>query len=140
MTVAEETGQLDIVEVVERYGVRLVRHGRYWWGRCPFHPDTGKPNFAVEPSAQAWICFVCGGSGLDPAKPGSPQWGDVIGFVSRIERLNRREAVNRADVLANNDFAEGLAPLQIRHNVYGALLRAVELTPTIKCPVCWVMT
>jgi len=36
-----------IQEVVARYGIELRRQGRSAVGRCPFHPDGGRPNLYI---------------------------------------------------------------------------------------------
>lgn len=28
-------------------------------GRCPFHNDSGKPNFTIYTEKNTWWCFVC---------------------------------------------------------------------------------
>jgi DNA primase len=68
--------QLNIVEVVEQYGVRLKRQGsgiRYV-GLCPFHPDK-TPSFNVNSGLGYFKCFGCG------------EGGDVFTFVQKIETL-----------------------------------------------------
>lgn len=68
----------DLVDVVERYGVRLKRNGRGYIGQCPFtasHTGRNKQNFSVFQAKDKWIynCFGCGRS------------GDVVGFVREME-------------------------------------------------------
>ena len=72
-----------IEEVVARYGIELRRSGRALIGRCPFHPDGGRPNLYVYPGSGSFYCYRCATG------------GDVIGFVERIERIGFREAVAR---------------------------------------------
>src|SRR6185436_10580467 len=66
-----------------RYGVYLRPSGRALFGRCPFHPDGGRPNLHVYPATQSWYCYRCA------------LGGDVIRFVERIEGLSFRGAVAR---------------------------------------------
>jgi DNA primase len=78
-----------IGELVARYGIELRRAGTSLLGRCPFHQDGGRPNFAAYPRSGLWICFRCG------------LRGDAIAFVQQIEQLSFREAALRlsADAL-----------------------------------------
>ena len=59
----------DIVSVVSRY-VPLVKKGRLYWGRCPFHGEK-TPSFTVNEENQYYHCFGCKES------------GDVIKFVQK---------------------------------------------------------
>ncbi len=72
-----------IEEVVARYGIELRPTGRTLVGRCPFHPDGGRPNLHVYPSNNSFYCYRCAIG------------GDVISFVERIERVGFLEAVAR---------------------------------------------
>ncbi len=69
----------DIVEVVAEKVV-LRKQGKNFVGLCPFHNDH-KPSFQVSPSKQIYKCFACGAG------------GDVLRFVSQMERLSFAEAV-----------------------------------------------
>lgn len=70
----------DIAAVVASYGIALKREGRDLRGRCPFHQDTGRPNFIVTPENGLWRCGACKAT------------GNVIQFVARKESLTVREA------------------------------------------------
>lgn len=72
-----------IDEVVSRYGIELQRVGRALVGRCPFHPDGGRPNLHVYCADGSWYCYRC------------CTGGDVITFVMRLEGLGFRDAVAR---------------------------------------------
>ena len=74
-----------IADVVAGYGIELRRSGRAFVGRCPFHPDGGRPNLHVYPETASWFCYRCGIG------------GDVIDFVERIEGVGFLEAVARLD-------------------------------------------
>ena len=69
----------DIVDVISQYVV-LKRSGRNFFGLCPFHREKS-PSFSVSPDKQIFHCFGCGAG------------GDVIHFVSKIENLNFKEAI-----------------------------------------------
>ncbi len=76
-----------LAEVAGTYGVQLRPSGRALLGRCPFHPDHGRPNFYVYPASDAaddsFFCYRC------------PVGGDVIRFVELLERVKFKEAVAR---------------------------------------------
>ena len=69
----------DIVDVISQYVV-LKRSGRNFFGLCPFHKEKS-PSFSVSPDKQLFNCFGC------------HTGGTVIHFISKIEHLNFREAV-----------------------------------------------
>jgi DNA primase catalytic core len=72
-----------IAEVVATYRIALRPSGRALVGRCPFHPDRGRPNLHVYPETASYFCYRCGVG------------GDVIDFVERMERVGFLEAVAR---------------------------------------------
>ena len=74
-----------MADVAERYGVGLRRQGRLLVGRCPFHPDGGRPNLYVYPETSSFYCFRCAFG------------GDVITFVRRLEGCSFGEALARLD-------------------------------------------
>jgi len=74
-----------ITEVVSRFGIDVRPSGRALVGRCPFHPDHGRPNFHVYSATESWYCFRCA------------EGGDVIRFVERIAGVSFREAVELLD-------------------------------------------
>lgn len=69
----------DIVEVISQY-IHLKRSGRNYFGLCPFHNEKS-PSFSVSPDKQIFHCFGCGVG------------GNVITFVSKIEGIGYREAI-----------------------------------------------
>lgn len=71
---------LDIVHVVQGYGVRLKKSGSGFLGLCPFHQEK-TPSFNVKPSPPFFYCFGC------------HEKGDVISFAQKIERITFLEAV-----------------------------------------------
>ena len=80
--------QHPIAEVVERYGIDLRRSGSALVGRCPFHPDAGRPNLVVFPRSARFVCFRC------------QVRGDAIAFIQQIEQLSFRDAAQRLDACA----------------------------------------
>ncbi|MBR6693360.1 MAG: DNA primase [Clostridia bacterium] len=69
----------DIESVISQY-VNLKRRGKNLVGLCPFHNEK-TPSFTVYPENGSYYCFGCG------------QGGDVITFVSQMEKLDYVEAV-----------------------------------------------
>jgi DNA primase len=41
--------QHPIVHLIGQYGIELRRSGSAFIGRCPFHPDGGRPNLTAYP-------------------------------------------------------------------------------------------
>jgi DNA primase len=82
-----------IEDVVASYGIELKRQGHAVVGRCPFHPDGGRPNLVVFPGTRTWRCFRCGIG------------GDVLKFVMLAEDVGFVEAVQRLG-------AERLGPIR----------------------------
>jgi len=72
----------DIIKVVEKSGIQLIRKGRSFWAHCPFHEDKN-PSFSVDSERQRWRCWSCNES------------GDVIAFVQKLEGLSFKEALRR---------------------------------------------
>lgn len=72
-----------ILELVEEYGLDIHKEGNILRALCPFHNDTGKPNFTVYSETDSWFCFACN------------EGGDIISFVSKIEKISREEAKSR---------------------------------------------
>lgn len=77
----------DIVDVISSY-VGLKRSGRSYFGLCPFHNEKS-PSFAVSPDKQIFHCFGCGVG------------GNVFHFVSKVENIGFREAVEQLATRAN---------------------------------------
>lgn len=77
----------DIVEVISQY-VHLKRSGRNYFGLCPFHNEKS-PSFSVSPDKQIFHCFGCGVG------------GNVITFISKIEGLGFKEAIENLAERAN---------------------------------------
>lgn len=69
---------IDIFDVISQY-VTLTQNGNYWKGISPFKSEK-TPSFTVSPDKKIFYCFStsCG--------------GDVIDFVSRVEKCSQFEA------------------------------------------------
>lgn len=68
----------DIVSIINQY-VPLQKKGSDWVGLCPFHEDSN-PSMHVNPQKRIFKCFSCNTG------------GDVITFVSKIEKISIEEA------------------------------------------------
>ena len=72
--------RVDIVELVRDYVPQLLRAGRTFKARCPFHQER-TPSFIVTPERQTFHCFGCRAH------------GDTLAFLMKIENLTFREAL-----------------------------------------------
>lgn len=99
----------DIVDIVSQYVV-LKRTGRNYMGLCPFHKEKSG-SFCVSPDKQIFHCFGCGVG------------GNVFHFISKIENINFKEAVellaNRAGIeLPTSDNFEDDKLAKLKSRVY----------------------
>jgi len=69
-----------IADVAAASGLELRQTGGRLTAVCPFHGDS-RPSLVLYPASQSYYCFGCGAG------------GDVIDFMSRLRRVNFREAV-----------------------------------------------
>jgi DNA primase len=72
-----------IASIISGYGIALHASGHALVGRCPFHPDHGRPNLHVYPDSQRWYCYRC------------HVGGDIIDFIQRLENLGFSAACQR---------------------------------------------
>jgi DNA primase len=70
----------EILDVIQAYGLDILREGSVLRAYCPFHNDTNKPNFTIYLETNSWFCFACS------------EGGDVIAFVAKIENITRDDA------------------------------------------------
>ena len=74
----------DLAEVVASYGITVKKKGANHAAPCPFHEEK-TPSFVINPKTQLYHCFGCNAA------------GDVIGFVSKMEGIGFREAVEKLE-------------------------------------------
>ena len=116
--IVEEVKQSnDIVEVISQY-IQLKRSGRNFFGLCPFHNEKS-PSFSVSPDKQIFHCFGCGVG------------GNVIGFISKIEGIGYKEAIEvlaeKANiVLPTNNRFEDNKKEELKAKVYKVNTFAAE--------------
>lgn len=84
VTCATVRDQASLSSVASRAGVKLVRAGQEWKGRCPFHADRS-PSFTIYASDRRFMCFGCGAE------------GDVLDFLQRAHDVSLREAIAMLD-------------------------------------------
>jgi DNA primase catalytic core len=96
----------ELPAVLAERGVELRKKGRVLVARCPFHEEK-TPSFTVTPSKGLFHCFGCGVA------------GDVIGFVTKHDKVSFRDAL---EVLAKR------AGLDLKKEME-ARPRAVRRTP-----------
>jgi DNA primase len=64
--------------------LKLLRAGREWKARCPFHEDR-TPSFTIYADDRRFMCFGCGAQ------------GDVLDFVMKAQGLGLRDAIALID-------------------------------------------
>jgi len=72
---------VDIVDVIRNY-IPLDKHGKVYFGVCPFHDDM-KPSLSVSKEKQIYNCFVCGAC------------GNVFTFIQEYEEISFEEALDK---------------------------------------------
>ena len=80
----QEIKNINLAELVGRYGVKLKRTGSRFIGLCPFH-DEKTPSFFVFDDNH-FKCFGCG------------MHGDAVDFVSRLQGCDFKEALRILDI------------------------------------------
>src|SRR3972149_5337875 len=71
---------VDIIALFASFGVELVRKGKSYTGRCPWHEDS-TPSLSVDREKGLYHCFGCGES------------GDAVSLVEKMKGLGFREAL-----------------------------------------------
>lgn len=92
-TIRQVHDRADIVDVVSRYQIPLVRKGAHYSACCPFHSER-TPSFIVSPSRNTYHCFSCGAH------------GNPIDFVMNYDNKSYPEAI---ETIAN------MIGVQVRH-------------------------
>lgn len=79
--IQEIKSRADIVQIISAH-VPLKKAGKDYKARCPFHAEK-TPSFTVSAEKQLFYCFGCGTG------------GDLIRFVSLIEKIDTAETIRR---------------------------------------------
>lgn len=137
MAVAKESyADFDIVEVARRCGITILKPATngQWLARCPFCGDSSNERHGhlyLKPDTGEYRCQKCGDGGF------------TIGFYAKLRRIDNKEAY-RELLRATGKIPEihqrvkpvkvenPIAPLEIRHRVYTALLAKLSLLPMHK--------
>jgi DNA primase catalytic core len=88
---------VDIVSVIESYGLpKFRRSGTGAVCCCPFHDDTN-PSMSIDATRQMYKCFSCGAG------------GDVLKFVQEYSKLPGQEELSFGQVIhfLDNKFGDG---------------------------------
>jgi DNA primase len=84
--------ETDLVTLARSRGIELKKHGsRDFIGKCPFHDDSGTPNFIISPGKGLYHCMACGAA------------GNAIQFVEKFDGVSFRHAF---ELLANGSALE----------------------------------
>ena len=67
--------KINIVDIIQQSGVQISKHGKDYFGCCPFHSEK-TASFSVSQTKQIFHCFGCGAG------------GDVIEFVMKYNGLD----------------------------------------------------
>lgn len=79
--ISEIKARTDIIQVISAY-VPLKKAGKDYKALCPLHGEK-TPSFTVSAEKQLFYCFGCGAG------------GDLIRFVSLIEKIDTAETIRR---------------------------------------------
>jgi DNA primase len=112
--------QLDIVDVIQHYGVALKRQGsgpRYV-GLCPFHSEKN-PSFSVQSALGYYHCFGCSAG------------GDVFKFVQQMESLTFPETLKVLAERYGIPMPERQRTNDPETQRYAALLEMHEIAATL---------
>lgn len=89
---------VSLTDVLTRYNLTPNRAG---FLHCPFHSGDRDASFKIYPATDSWYCFGCG------------EGGDVIDFVTKMERCSFTDALKKL----NTDLCLGLEEKQSLRNV-----------------------
>lgn len=103
---AEIKARIDLLDLIEDYGVNLRRQGSGAKACCPFHQEK-TPSFSVNGEKGFYKCFGCGES------------GDAITFVQKMEGLPFLEAARKLAERAGVKIEERYDPqAKVRGRLY----------------------
>lgn len=80
--------EYNIVDVIQRCGVKLKKSGRYYIGICPLHVGDTDPSLTIYTPTNSWTCF-----GACQGKNGHHNGGDEIEFVKQYYNYSYRQAL-----------------------------------------------
>lgn len=72
---------MNILEAMDQAGIQYKRIGPgVYRSYCPFHNDTGKPNFTIYERTNSYFCYSCRAA------------GDVIQFLREFHKMSFKDA------------------------------------------------
>ena len=74
---------MNIVSIVEGYGIKLKKVGNLYLGLCPFHNDVNNPNLTLYPHTNSFHCWSCKTS------------GDIYWFIALMEGISINEVKSK---------------------------------------------
>ncbi|MGA1841106.1 MAG: CHC2 zinc finger domain-containing protein [bacterium] len=78
----EIKSRINIINLIEDFGVKLDKSGSFYKGLCPFHNDT-QASLSVNPNKQLFKCFGCNAA------------GDIFNFYMKKENVDFNTALAR---------------------------------------------
>ena len=93
----EVKAKVDILSLMESFGISLEKKGSSWMGLCPFHEDKN-PSLSVDASKGLYHCFGCG------------EGGDVFELVMKRESLDFPGALKYLKGVTNTSVTRAIGP------------------------------
>ncbi|MGC1547431.1 MAG: CHC2 zinc finger domain-containing protein [Rhodanobacter sp.] len=115
INVEQILARVDLVDLVERHGVKLKKSGTEWTGLCPFHSERS-PSFNVVPAKDFVHCFGCGAH------------YDAIGFVMAMDGVDFTTACHQ---LGGHDVG-----VEAKRAVQSVPRRAERPRDEVWVPIC----
>ena len=126
---------VDLVALIRSSGVELVKKGRNYVGRCPYHSPDKTPSLVVSPDKGLWNCLgACRNNG-------HPSGGDALGWLVRSKKLSFVEAMKELGAEAE-PLAERPAPpsellATVVSHYHSALLQSKEARAYLESRRLW---
>jgi DNA primase len=79
------TVRKNIISLMAEYNIELRKEGTILRAYCPFHNDTGRPNFTIYEDTDSWYCWAC------------KEGGDKAQFVAKMEGISYADAKLKLD-------------------------------------------
>lgn len=75
--------EVSLLRLLENHGHTLIRQGKDWACRCPWHAGDDTPSCVITVKSNLWHCFGCDAG------------GSVIDWVMRASRVSFRLGILR---------------------------------------------
>ena len=73
--------RVDIIDLLDSFGVKMKKAGKGWKGLCPFHKED-TPSFSVDREEGLFNCFGCG------------EKGNIAQLIMKLKSIGFREAMD----------------------------------------------